>query len=308
MYPNPYFSSTSLGETTTGSGVLTDQDSSGGNNNLNPIPNLNQISGVHGRIRCTGMAARVTYEGTELTRAGRFVAGHPNVVNFPTSRGSAVGTAQYSAVSTWSKNATATTPLGDLQQVLRNVTTARIADGVFEAHWLPSGIPQYMSVFEGGPSLLISAQTQGYHPLNQGPGLIGQESGQSALVILIDGDVTSVAATIGNPYSIELIWHWEYIPENLYTTVLPLSPSPFLPMELAAVLNRIQQVPSASMPPTASMQPRQMQVVQAQSSFNRGMLKEAAKIGAKLVEGYIQQRSAGRRPRAQRSQRAITHA
>lgn len=317
MYPNPMFAFSQLFEGAAGSGNLSDLDFNGTTVDLAPVPNLAAIQSMQGRIRCAGMACKVVYEGTELNRAGRYYAGHSQVMYTPTVI-PITGT-RLSAFSTWTSGNTFFKNIGPLQQDLRNVTTSRIADGVFSAHWLPTRVPGYMAVPVTTPSLNriagSSPATGTPTVLNNIVGFEGQETGQSALVIAIEGDLTPASSATGNTYSVELIWHWEFIPENLYASIVTLSPSPYHPMELAYVLNNIQFVQSAIVLSAAyegagmDTGPASRRLVTFErrpggenvtyQSRPQGSLASAAQFGVKYgkqaVEAYLRSRSAGGR-------------
>lgn len=307
IYPSPHFSLTSLGETSSGSGVLTDLSTTGTARNLAAVDNLASITAMGGQIRCTGMGIKITYQGTELNRAGRFVAGHPMITQTPVTV-SVTGT-QLSALSTWNSNNQPSLSVGDIQRNLRNVTTSRVSDGTFEAHWLPSKVPSYMAVTSSFPDASVPVTTQPTRntstTLNQVAGYEGIEEGQSALVVLIDGDVTPAAASSGNPYGVEAIWHWEFIPDNLYASIVEPTPSPFNPMELALVLNSIQHTASAMVSsqgyegPSVDSGPAGRAVVRFESPTTQKLLRAAGKVAQDVAVNYFKSR-ARMQPRAQR--------
>lgn len=323
MYPNPMYSHSLLFEGAAGSGNLSDLDFTGVNLSLLPVPNLAAIQSMQGRIRCCGMAAKLVYEGTELNRGGRYYAGHSQVMFTPTVI-PATGT-RLSAFSTWTSGNSFFKNIGPLQQDLRNVTTSRVADGVFEAHWLPTRVPNYMAVPQATPTIITAA---GVAPatgtptvLNNIAGFPGQETGQAALVIAIEGDQTPAVSSNGNPYSVELIWHWEFIPENIYGSIVTLTPSPFIPMELAYVLNNIQFVQSAFVSSAAyegagmNTGPASRKLVTFEQrpggrkityqSQPSGTLASAAKIGRQVLEAYVRSRAVGGRSAKSKSKQLM---
>jgi hypothetical protein len=247
IYPNPDLGSFIISQLTVAP-TLTDLNAAGTAfiQERQP-PNRNTLAGSNGLIRCTGLGLRVTYEGTELQRAGKYGAGiikcdqTPNVI-------AGTGTL-LDPMSTFTQGfANFVTP-SDLLENATNVSNARVEDGVFEAHWRPSKIPQYMALNSESASLSavagVNPPPNVSTPLNQIIGLSGQEAGQSALLFVIEGDTTPVASATGNPYSIDIIWHWEYIPNNPYTTIVDIGPSPYDPLLLARIINNLELGPTA---------------------------------------------------------------
>ena len=108
------------------------------------VPNRAAIRAAPGLIRCTGMGLRVTYEGTELNRSGRYVAGTlrasqtPRVVTTTGTRLS--GLSACTSGNSWYISPT------DLEKEMLYTTSGRVNDGVFGAVWRPSKVPQYMSM------------------------------------------------------------------------------------------------------------------------------------------------------------------
>jgi hypothetical protein len=166
--------------------------------------------------RCVSMGVRVTYEGTELQRAGTIRAGL-----IPMVAGSSAGST-WKAVFADLSNAT----VGGFGNNLIRPAWTRVTDKTFEYDWAPSGVPHYMQ-------LPISGETAGQPGA---AGTLGPELGQNAIVILFEGDQSGNAAT-GNTYRMDFVWNWELVPPNPASILAPLTDSFFLPNELAHVLN-----------------------------------------------------------------------
>lgn len=231
-------------------GTLQDVTTAGTNyNNAIFPPNRSTIRASPGLIRCTGLGLRVTYEGTELQRAGRYFAGTMRSSQTPAGVGG-TGTRLSGLSALQSNNLFFNTP-GGLEQEMLNVTSGRVSDGAFEAVWRPSKVPQYMSLQSTDPWPGNVTVAAGAFPgtgaatlFNSPAGGIGMEVDQTALVFCIEGDTTAANSTTGNPYKLEVVWHWEYIPQNPIKTIVDLTPSPYDPLRLAAVLNRMYLAPT----------------------------------------------------------------
>lgn len=261
MLPHPTISYCKLNsraspyDTAAGSG-LTDLSNTAGTGTTNWIPATN-LSGLVGgststdfaRIRCVGMGLRAQYLGTELNRAGRMVAGNMLIAQQPTTFAT-TGT-KYSAISSMG-NGNADQFCTDLRQAMVSAVEARDPDGVLEAHWIPNGVPSYQLV--GGQlaytDTLFTTSAGAGRPgtevityFNCPDGKFGVQSGQNALLWFFEGDTTSSAVAASNAFSIELIWHWEIIPNEPFSVVYPLNPSPYIPQELAMVINYMQVEP-----------------------------------------------------------------
>jgi len=272
------------------------------------VPNLGSIKASPGLIRCTGLGVRVTYEGTELQRSGKIFAGIAKQVYTPKVV-STTGTllSPLSAITTFRSTATA---VSDLQNVLTNLSVARVTDGTFECAWRPSKIPQYMTInnSDGGAQLNTSA---GVSPsdgaetiLNRPAGDQGVEAGQSWLVIGVEGDTTATASATGNPFSLDFIWHWEYIPSDVVTSIVTIGPSPFLPMELAAIMNNLELGPTARVSDTLAVDDSR---VYSRVPPERGDYGEVAKKASNLLLRGLQAYANSRAPaRGRRTQARIT--
>lgn len=220
---------------------VVDQTTSGYVGQNGPVPNYLSVLPGSGMIRCTGMALRVTYQGTELQRAGRYYAGlcplaHP-------AQGGDSTTNLLSPLSVVCNTPAPNT--AQLKQCMTNQVSGRVTDGTFEAIWTPNGVPSYQNVadslagFEayqapsaGGivnSSIFATAQ-----------GDAGAQRGQHALVFFVEGDTPSAPANSGNAYTIEVIWHWEVVPQNPYAVAYDLTPSAYRVQELQTCLNAVR--------------------------------------------------------------------
>ncbi len=222
--------------------------------NWNAAQNLNGLIGGatsadFARIRCVGMGIRVEYLGTELNRAGRFMAGNLLMAQQPTTFAT-TGT-KYSALSS-TGNGNADQYVTDIRQAMTSCVEARDPDGVLEAHWIPNGVPSYQlcagqvaytdtafTTGAGGGRAGTDVQTY----FTAGEGKFGVQGGQNALCWVFEGDVTTASQVASNDFGIEMIWHWEVIPNEPFSVVYALNPSPYVPEELAAVINHMQVSP-----------------------------------------------------------------
>lgn len=234
---NAYYT---LYETAAGTAALSDLNTAGDgyNGSYGAVTNASAILPTSGRVRCVGMGLRVVYEGTELNRAGRFYAGlcpiqHPAIAGagapFPLSALSVVCAGTSVAV-------------GTLKACLNEMVTSRVIDGVFEVCWRPSGVPHYQGYsdsaagwlpYQGTGAGAVTNPSQFNAPVSG----YGVEGGQNALVFFVEGDTTDVAQSVGNTYSVELVYHWEAIPNNPAAVAYDLSPSRANFNQLASALN-----------------------------------------------------------------------
>lgn len=267
--PYPYFAF--LTETSAGNGVLTDLDGTGVayvapvSTGPTPIqvPNIASIMGgssgtnYNGRIRCTSLGVRLSYNGTELNRGGRYTAALIGI-GAPCYSVATTGT-KLSALSSLVSAPTITKDV--FWTYMKERSTARVSDGVFTARWKPSGTPNYQNTSGSTNILAYSVAAGTAAPGGAGvtpciwsadEGGWGAESGQSALVVIVDGDTTSTAQLGCNAYSIDVEWHWEVIPQETQTVVYPLSMSHYNPVELAVALNGCQSLPVATVTPIAN--------------------------------------------------------
>jgi len=252
--PYPYYAC--LIESSAGNGTLTDVSSVSGvwynqsSTSTNPlsVPNLTAILGdpnTPARVRCVGIGLRVIYEGSEMNRSGKYVAGlcPADYLAKPTS-----GTVNaLSCLSTLAGSTTAS--VATVRGLMTRVKEERIGDVPFECRWVPAGVPAYQvtaATWTGGAAAAGVVSTSTGSPVSslwcQEMGGPGAEIGQNALVFLVEGDNTSSALVSSNVYSFELIWHWEVIPSSKPTVSYDLTPSPADPMRLAQAINVMSQV------------------------------------------------------------------
>lgn len=225
---------------------------------VNNINWANQDSIVGGssavaRGRTTAMGLRVTYEGTELNRSGKYVAGLVPIT-YTASTAPTTGT-QLSPLSTLGKTIEPT--LQQLYQLLEFRAEARVSDGVFEYAWQPAGVPNYQlcsgtddvgnlpSTTTGGLSVSPSFY-------NSASGSAGVESGQYMMVFWIEGDTTSSAQSTGNVFAYEFIQHNEIIPSDLYSVAYNLKPSVYDMFAMQTALNTIETLPQGSITSSAA--------------------------------------------------------
>lgn len=244
--PYPAYAMLSLYELTGGSGNLSDLTLNGSAyNGAANVPNLASLfssaTNAGARVRLVSMGVRVTYEGTELNRSGRYYAGLCPI----TSSAVAGGTTPFPLSSLSTICGQTTSLVGTLRNCMTEITTARVSDGTFEFHWVPVNVPSYQQLDLFG----LSAVTQGPSAgatlspslFNAPVGGWGAESGQNALVFWVEGDTTSSAQINGNNYAMEVIWHWELIPTNPQAVAYALTPSVCNLSALQAALNAVRR-------------------------------------------------------------------
>lgn len=208
--------------------------------------NVNAINAVPAAIRCCGIGARLYSLAPNLQRGGRYFAGLGAADQSPITVPS-TGT-QLSPLSTFTQGNTFYVSCGDLVDTLKQTTSEVVGDQVFEAHWKPAMVPEYSIV---GPtansSTTITANPTGttgaYTALNALPLSVGHPQGQNYLVLGVHGDVTSSATATTNPYDLDIVWHWEYVPVTPRAQLLELTPSPCDSFALDRVLTRLQLTP-----------------------------------------------------------------
>jgi len=239
LYLPPYPTATFLEETSAGNANLTDL-SADGTTYQNPItvPNLTALG--DGLIRCVGIGVKIAYEGSELNRSGRFVAGVIPV------------TYQSKSVATTGTKASALTTLTDT--VVTNVNTIRgkmtkstecrvPGDGVFEAHWEPSGVPHYQALAQDSLVFTASGNSLTDSIWSIQSGASGIERTENGLVVLCIGDTTPTAVIGSNSYAIDVVWHWEVVPADVTAITAEITPSMADSTALDSVLNMANRVP-----------------------------------------------------------------
>jgi len=242
LYPYPSFSVNFLQELTAGSGTLSDLNAAGTTRSAaSNAPNLASFGLTGYRIRCSGAAVRIIYEGTELNRAGRIFGGNLPIA-FPASSVASTGT-QLSALSAVVNTTSATTTL--LRQSLADVWEIRNpSDKVTEIAWKPSSVPHYQT-YAGTPVTTTTAGAAVPTSVFSAPaGAAGAEAGQNALLLVVDGDVTPSASTLSNVYTIEVVWHWEVVPDDIQAVAYDLSPSHSHSAALDMAFNAMARAPT----------------------------------------------------------------
>jgi len=180
------------------------------------------------RIRCTGLSLTCTYEGTELNRAGKYIAALVPL--------SGVGTV-YAATGTKVgpvSSALATTTgfpnfqLSDLRQQAVKYVEQRVSDKTFVCRWIPQGAPSYQLArpFVSADVTTAAGVQPASSVWNTSEGDFGVQEGQSALIFMMDGDTTGVSGNSGNLYTVNINWNWEVIPDNPESVAYGLSSSP----------------------------------------------------------------------------------
>jgi hypothetical protein len=240
LFP-PYPAICTLAELTAGGGVLTDVSADGtGISTIYQPANISAITGASGgKLRCTGMGVRITYGGTELNRSATLVAGLipalyvPNVV-------ASTGTG-LSALSALTGGPTVST--STLRDKMSRSVRARM-DKTVELRWMPAGVPNYVSFNVTSPVTTVAAGTT-LPPSTDcrwyaAPDGNGVERGQNWLVVFVEGDTTPTGVVNANFYELEVIWHWEAVPDTPTSVSYDLTPSFANPTSLSKTLNLMQ--------------------------------------------------------------------
>lgn len=256
----PPFPCYSTFSSNSGTGFLSDVDATGVNylnifNNSSAAPitpsNMSAVLGTtsaqEGRtkIRCTAIGVRITYEGTELQRSGKIVSALCPVDGLGTVF-AATGTkiSLLGAVAGQLTTDIYVPPTG-IQNNATSWSERRVSNKPFTARWFPAGSPTYQTVASTPEYYSASA---GIAPLvgptiwNASPGGTGNQAGQNALVVGVIGDTTANASSSSNPYTIELKWHWEVIPDQPISVAYSLSPSPSDAGLMDSCLNAFQNM------------------------------------------------------------------
>lgn len=228
LLPHPSWAYYSLYETSAGSQTLTDLNIAGtawiGNNG--GVSNVSALAPYGARVRCVSMGLRVTYEGTELQRGGRYFAGLCPI-QYAANTVATTGT-YLSPLSTVCGGVTS--GLTNMKQCMTNMATARVSDGTFEFTWFPNGTPTYQYKAGSAGEWNPFTTSPGVGPIpnsafNTPYGGPGVQTGQNAVVFFIENDNTAAAQLSGNSYSIEVVWHWEVIPASPASVAYDLTPS-----------------------------------------------------------------------------------
>jgi hypothetical protein len=75
--------------------------------------------------------------------------------------------------------------------------------------------------------------------------------GQYALVLLVDGDVTSASQNTSNVYGVEIKWTWEVTPRDPTSVAYTMEPSVADLNKLVTSLNLLEKSPVARVLPTS---------------------------------------------------------
>lgn len=234
-------------ETAVGLNIFTDYNAAGVNlANVQNVPNFASLGGAAGwKARCTGIAVRLSYQGTELNRGGVFSVGltESNQAAF----GLAVS-ADYCQFSTLYGATTASnTVIRDSQN--EQVEVRVPSDGYCEFIWKPALTPSYQTgpaYIPGGVigTLTTPNPTTAFHSPYGGAGI---QSGQNCLVVLLQGDVTTAPGAFGNIYEMEITWHWEVVPNDWSAVAYSGEPSPADCIALDRVTNALHKLPIGRM-------------------------------------------------------------
>lgn len=198
------------------------------------VPNIDAILGTtaagvqRSRIRCVGIGVTVDYEGTELQRSGKYIAaivpisGMGTAVATTGTKLGLVGACLSGSTAVTDFNATA------LKQQAIAYTEQRVGNTPFSARWIPNGVPSYQ-LSAGTPEYYTTtggaAPTVPYSIWQSAKGGPGVESGQHCLVVGVFGDITGSSSASSNPYTVNIKWHWEVIPDTYSSVAYELQPS-----------------------------------------------------------------------------------
>lgn len=257
FYPYPFY--TAVSETSAGNTILSDMSNvAGTTTNAVKVPNYAAIAPIMAHIRLVSLGVRVTYEGTELNRAGRYVA-----ALLPIQSMDAVVATTGTQLSCFGPlNGATTMTTTQILNSAEKYAEFRMVDGPFEAHWLPRGNLQYKNFSGTNPLTVTSSGTLNDYSGNvdgqpgvtvSTPGAVGGpnawnsvnteygcEVGQYALAVVFDGDTTSTATATSNTFAFEIVWNWEVIPRDPTQVAYTLTPSRSDIIDLSNSLNFIE--------------------------------------------------------------------
>jgi len=241
LFPYAQNSLSVLAETSAGNSTLSDVNVAGTTRaNIVSAPNFTSFGLVGFRHRLAGAGIRVIYEGTELNRSGRIFGGNLPIA-FAASGVGSTGTL-LSALSPLVNSPTATT--SGLRQAMSDVFEIRNpSEKVTEFYWKPSSVPHYQPYGNNSVSTTTAGALVANSVFAAASGLQGAELGQNALVVVIDGDTTPSASVISNTYTVEVVWHWEVVPDNLQAVAFDVSPSHAHAAALDLAFNTMAQAP-----------------------------------------------------------------
>jgi hypothetical protein len=238
----PYVKFLTLVETSAGNVTLTDLNAAGtGWAQDYNVANQTALTGGAGKLRCTGLGVRITYQGTELNRSATLVAG---LIPSTCNPASVASTGTYaSALSTLVGGGNVVATTTQIRDKMTRISETRL-NGTMEMIWVPNNVPKY---FEDGTNALQFSTTAGAAFVgstiwNAKEGEAGAETGQNWLVFFVEGDTTSAASATSNVYSIDITWNWEAIPVTVTTVSHAITPSHCDPVELAKCVNKFQNL------------------------------------------------------------------
>ncbi len=227
---------------------------------VNVPPVVSNLSSIMGsqypgdqriKIRCVGIGVSMTYNGTELQRAGKFIAAVIPV----TGLGSVAPTTGTAILLAGAAMATTVNDIfintSDIRKQAIKYSEARISDKPFNARWIPNCSPTYHYV---NPAVSNWSSTAGIDP--SGPnsiwsaseGQTGSQSGQNALIVVVEGDTIAAASTVGNPYTFDITHLWEAIPDDYDSVAYDCSPSPASSLLLDKCTNAFSRMTVANVP------------------------------------------------------------
>lgn len=238
------------GDVITGGTLYATPFSTAGQTTPLQVPNLASLIGTttqnteRTRIRCCGMSLTCTYEGSELNRAGKYIAALVPVTGvgsiYPAT-GTRVGPLS-AALSTG--DGLPNIQLVDIRKQAVKYVEERVSDRTFTCRWIPQGAPTYQLVRT--PVAADNTNGAGVTPTSStwavAPGQFGVQSGQNVLIFMMDGDNTGAANTVGNLYTVNINWSWEVIPDDHDSVSYPLEESPSNQAVLDSCLNAFQRM------------------------------------------------------------------
>jgi hypothetical protein len=142
------------------------------------------------------------------------------------------------AVSAAVPNTTVTTFDNLKRQAVKSFET-RVSDKPFVVRWVPSKTPTYQAyppLTDVSPVAGVDV-TPTLSPFFQPPGNPGVQSGQNVLIVAVEGDVVATPSTVGNPYTIDITWLWEVIPDDYDGVAYDCQPSTMSSMLLDKCIN-----------------------------------------------------------------------
>jgi hypothetical protein len=325
FYPHPAYTMFEINEATAG-GTISALLANGDFTITPSVANIASIvpANSSSTMRLVSMGLRLTYEGTELNRAGKIFAGTVPIT-FPSTT-TTKGSTPFHFEPLSPLLGTATPTSSQLKNAIQLLSTSRVTDREFEINWVPSGVPTYQAVSNASgiytESLSTSATVNSNNVFTTAPGGLGSQTGQNVLMFWIEGDTTTTAAADGNTYNLEVIWHWEVIPSSPLSVAYDLTHSPSNFPELQAALNTMgsygrgvtSAVTSNALQTTGGMG-RVARAVKAvrSSPVAKTLANQAYNYGAQFVSAATQRaiqsavraaapaimaRAGGRRPRA----------